>query len=314
MSAYITLGRTKLQVFGLQLGGNPFGWTADEATSYAILDSYAGAGGNFVDTADMYSAWKEGNSGGESEQIIGRWYTSRRNRDQQIIATKVGQLPPYTTFSAANLNAACEASLRRLGTDRIDIYYLHIDDQSTPWEVSLTACDELVRGGKVLHLGASNFTPERLRAAIEFQRANGLAEFEVIQDAYNLVQRTGYEQGTMPVAVEFGLINLPYRSLASGFLSGHYRLNGDKAESAHFNQASAHLERFGSTVLPALDRLAAKYGVTPAAIGLAWLKTRPTIVVPLSGVSQVTQLAELLPAATVELSAAEAAELSALTD
>ncbi|MDR2619962.1 MAG: aldo/keto reductase [Propionibacteriaceae bacterium] len=308
------LGRTGLDVFGLQLGGNPFGWTADEATSFAILDAYAAAGGNFVDTADVYSAWKDGNHGGESEQIIGRWYASRHNRDTQFIATKVGQLPPYTTFTRENLFAACEASLTRLNTDHIDVYYLHMDDQSTPWEVSLPACDELVRAGKVGHLGASNFTPERLRAAILFQRAHGLAEFEVIQDAYNLVQRAGYEQGNMPVAAEFGLVNLPYRSLASGFLSGHYRPNTEAAQSAHSQQAAAHLERFGATLLPALDDLAEKYQVTTAAVGLAWLKTQPTIVVPLTGVSKVTQLQELLPAATLELTPAEAARLTALTE
>ncbi|MDR0435592.1 MAG: aldo/keto reductase [Propionibacteriaceae bacterium] len=308
------LGRTGLDVFGLQLGGNPFGWTADETTSFAILDAYAAAGGNFVDTADMYSSWKEGNVGGESEIIIGRWYANRRNRDTQLIATKMGKLPPYTTLSRENLRAACEASLTRLGTDRIDIYYLHQDDQSTPWEVSLAACDELVREGKVLHLGASNFTPERLRAAVEFQRANGLAEFEVIQDAYNLVQRQDYEQGNMPVAQEFELVNLPYRSLASGFLSGHYRLGAQSTETAHSKLASGHLDKYGDTLLPKIDALAAKHGVAPAAIGLAWLKTRPTIVVPLSGVSAVAQLRESLQVVNVELTAAEAAELSTLTN
>ncbi|MDR0837270.1 MAG: aldo/keto reductase [Propionibacteriaceae bacterium] len=311
---YHTLGRTGLQVFSLQLGGNPFGWTADEDASFAILDAFAQAGGNFVDTADMYSAWKEGNVGGESETIIGRWYASRGNRDQQLIATKIGQLPADLTFTREHLRAAAEASLVRLGTDHIDLLYLHRDDLTTPFSESLPAIDELVREGKALHLGASNFSPERLREAIEFQRANGLAEFEIIQDPYNLVQRAPYEQGNQPVALEYGLVNLPYRSLASGFLAGHYRLGADNPQTAHTAPASAHLERFGNTLLPALDRIAEAHGVTPAAVALAWLASRPTIVAPLSGVRTVEQLREQLPLDGLVLTEAETAELTSLTD
>ncbi len=308
------LGRTGLDVFGLQLGGNPFGHTADEATSHAILDRYAEAGGDFIDTADVYSAWVDGNTGGESEAIIGSWLRARGNRDRQIIATKGGNLAPHRTLDRANLRAAVEASLRRLGTDVIDLYYLHRDGLETPQEVTLEALDELVREGKVRHLGASNFTAERLRSAIELQRASGWAEFTVVQDDYSLVNRAHYEHGTRPVAEEFGLVNLPFRSLAKGFLAGKYRPGGGWQESTHSAIGSSYVERYGATVLPVLDRLAAQHGVPVAAIGLAWVTTQPTIAVPLAGSRTVEQLEQALPVAGVRLSADEAAELTALTE
>ncbi|WP_159501813.1 aldo/keto reductase [Microbacterium sp. 18062] len=308
------LGRTGLDVFGLQLGGNPFGHTADEATSHAILDRYAAAGGNFIDTADVYSAWIDGNSGGESETIIGTWLASRRNRDTQIVATKVGGLEPYRTLTRANVRAGLDASLRRLQTDYVDLYYLHRDDTDTPQEETLEALDELVREGKVRHIGASNFTADRLRSAIEVSRAHGWSEFTVVQDDYSLVNRAHYEHGTREVALEYDLVNLPFRSLAKGFLAGKYRPGVPYEESTHTPIGSSYVDRYGATVLPVLDRLAEKHGVPVAAIGLAWVTTQPTIAVPLSGSRTIEQLEQALPVVGVQLAEGEAAELTALTE
>lgn len=309
----VALGRTGLDVFGLQLGGNTFGYTADADTSFAILDRYRAAGGDFIDTADVYSAWVDGLSGGESETIMGDWLHARGNRDEQIVATKIGALEPYRTFTPASLTAALEASLRRLRTDHVDILYLHRDDPDTPQEAVLETLDGFVRAGTVRHLGASNFGADRLRSAIELSRANGWAEFTLVQDDYSLVNRAGYEFGTRPVALDYELVNLPYRSLAKGFLAGKYRPGHEYEPSTHSGVATSYLERYGSTVLPVLDRIAADRGVPVAAIGLAWVATQPTIAVPLSGSRSVEQVAEALPVVDVRLTADEVAELTALT-
>lgn len=308
------IGRTDLDVFGLQLGGNPFGWTADAETSHAILDRYAEAGGDFIDTADVYSAWIDGNEGGESERIIGDWLRSRKNRDSVVIATKVGSLAPYRTLDRDHVRKAVEGSLRRLGTDHIDIYYAHRDDAETPLEETAAAFGELVAEGKVRYLGASNFSAERLEQAIETARGSGLPEYTVVQDDYSLVNRAPYEFGTRRVAAAYGLVNLPFRSLAKGFLAGKYRPGKSAERTTHSAIAESYLERYGHGLLTALDLLAHKYHTTQAAIGLAWLTAQPTVVVPLAGARNLQQLESLLPVVDVRLEEAEVRLLSELTE
>src|SRR3954470_11733588 len=235
-----SLGRTDLDVFALCLGGNVFGWTADEAESFAVLDAYLAAGGNFVDTANSYLV-----EHGRSETIIGRWIADRGNRDEIVLATKVGGgKGPVRNLRPATIEREAHASLERLRTDRIDLYYAHFDDEETPLEESLRAFDALVRAGSVRHLGASNYTAERLTAALELQRANGLAEFTVLQPHYNLVERE-FERTLLPVADANGLAVLPYYALAKGFLTGKYRPGGEAVESQRAESARAYLEHGG---------------------------------------------------------------------
>src|SRR6187549_1889932 len=239
-----TLGRTDLDVFGLCLGGNVFGWTADEAESFAVLDAYTAAGGNFVDTANSYLV-----EHGASETIIGRWMAERGNRDEIVLATKVGGgKGPVRSLSPDTVAAEAEASLERLRTDRIDLYYAHFDDEATPLEESLRAFDALVRAGTVRHIAASNYTPERLTAALELQREHGLAEFVALQPHYNLVER-GFERTLLPVAESWDLAVLPYFGLAKGFLTGKYRPGGEAVESARAEGAGAYLDAGGEAVL-----------------------------------------------------------------
>ncbi len=212
-----------LQVFPLCLGGNVFGWTADESESFAVLDAYADAGGNIVDTADVYSAWADGNSGGESETLIGRWLARRGRRDDVLIATKVGSHPDFRGLSASTVKRAAEASLRRLGTDHIDLYYTHSDDESVEVPEIVTALDALVREGKVRALGASNISATRLRASLDFASQERMARYVAIQPRYNLVSRETYEGDLAATAADHGLAALPYSALASGFLTGKYR-------------------------------------------------------------------------------------------
>src|SRR3954468_14826498 len=242
------LGRTDLDVFALCLGGNVFGWTADEAQSFAVLDAYVDAGGNFVDTANSYLV-----EHGRSETIIGRWMAERGNRDRIVLATKVGGgKGPYRSLSPDTIESEARASLERLQTDRFDLYYGHFDDEDTPLEDSLRAFDALVRAGAVRHLGASNYTPERLTAALEIQREHGLAEFTVLQPQYNLVERE-FERTLLPVADANDLAVLPYYALAKGFLTGKSRPGADQVESARAEGARAYLEDGrGAAVLGAL--------------------------------------------------------------
>lgn len=300
------IGSTSLDVFPLCLGGNVFGWTCDENESFAVLDAYADAGGNFVDTADVYSAWAPGNSGGESEKILGRWMAARGNRARVVVATKVGKLAGLTGLSARTIRAAAEGSLRRLGTDVIDLYYAHADDPGTPLEETLGAFDALVREGKVRAVGASNYAAPRLAEALETSRRLGLARYEALQPHYNLVQRGEYEGDLASLCVREGLSCFPYYALASGFLAGKYR-PGAKVESVRAGGAAKYLDARGLRVLAVLDSVAASRGATVPAVALAWLLAAgPAVAAPIASARTPAQLAELLPAVSLSLSADEA--------
>jgi aryl-alcohol dehydrogenase-like predicted oxidoreductase len=300
------LGRTDLDVFGLCLGGNVFGWTADEPESHAILDAYVAAGGNFVDTANSYLV-----EHGRSETIIGRWLAARGDRDDIVIATKVGGGRGATrNLRPETIESECSASLERLQTDRIDLYYAHFDDEETPLEDTLRAFDAVVRAGKVRHIAASNYSPERLTAAIELQREHGLAEFTVLQPHYNLMERD-FERTLLPVAEEFELAVLPYYGLARGFLTGKYRPGGEAIESPRADAARAYLESGGGAVLDALDEVAAGHDAPVAAVALAWLRAQPRVVAPIASARTTGQLEQILPSATLELTEDELDRLSA---
>ncbi|KAF0245389.1 MAG: Aldo/keto [Planctomycetota bacterium] len=297
-----------LKVFPLCLGGNVFGWTADEAASFAVLDAYAEAGGNFVDTADMYSAWVPGHAGGESEAILGRWMAARGCRDRMVIATKVGQLRGLEGLSAATIRTAAENSLRRLQTDRIDLYYAHIDDAKTPLAETLGAFDALVRAGKVKRIAASNYTATRLAEALAISKSNGLARYVAIQPHYNLMHRTEYEGDLAALCAREGITCFPYFALAKGFLTGKYR-PGKPVDSVRSTGASAYLDARGLRVLAALDEIAAAHKTTVAAVALAWLRVQPTVGAPIASARTPAQLAELLPSACVQLSQDELSRL-----
>ncbi|MET9873296.1 aldo/keto reductase [Actinacidiphila glaucinigra] len=305
------IGNSDLDVSPLCLGGNVFGWTADEATSFEVLDSYTEAGGTFVDTADVYSAWVPGHSGGESETVIGSWLAKRGRRDDVVVATKVGSHPDFKGLKAATVKAAAEESLRRLGTDRIDLYYTHYDDPETPVEEIVTALDGLVREGKVRHVAASNISPERLAASLEFADREGLTKYVALQQHYNLVEREGYEGPLREVVEAHGLASVPYFGLARGFLTGKYR-PGVTVDSPRAEGAGAYLgsER-GPRVLAALDEVAAAHGVEPASVALAWLRSQPTVVAPIASARTPGQLTALLASMALELTAAELERLTA---
>jgi aryl-alcohol dehydrogenase (NADP+) len=304
----VSLGRTDLDVFPICLGGNVFGWTADEPQSGAVLDAYTAEGGNFIDTANSYLV-----EHGRSETIIGRWMADRGNRDQIVVATKVGGgSGPVRNLRAETIKREAHASLERLQTDRIDLYYAHFDDEATPLEESLRAFDALVQAGTVRHLGASNYTPERLTAALEFQRSHGLAEFTVLQPHYNLVERD-FERTLLPVARAWDLAVLPYFALAKGFLTGKYRPGTEVVESERAEGARAYLDQDGAAVLAALDEIAGSHDTTVAAVALAWLLARPQIVGPIASARTTEQLEQILPAATLTLTPAEIDRLSAST-
>jgi aryl-alcohol dehydrogenase-like predicted oxidoreductase len=312
------LGTSGLEVFPLALGGNVFGWTADERESFAVLDAYTAAGGNFVDTADSYSAWVEGNEGGESETLIGRWLKARGNRSEIVVATKVSQHPRYRGLSAANIKAAAEASLRRLGTDHIDLYYTHYDQPDTPVEEILLALDQLVREGKVRAIAASNITAERLQESLDFSEREGFARYAAVQPHYNLVSRDTYEGPLRDVAERAGLAAVPYYALASGFLTGKYRSgarHGAAVDSPRAAGAARHLgsER-GRAVLAALDEIAEARGALPATVALAWLAARPTVVAPIASARTVDQLPALTAVTDLRLTEEETARLDAASD
>ncbi|MEV8020411.1 aldo/keto reductase [Streptomyces sp. NPDC086554] len=310
MTSLRKLGPSDLEVFPLALGGNVFGWTADEAQSFAVLDAYTAAGGNFVDTADVYSAWAPGNKGGESETVIGNWLAARGRRSDVVIATKVGAHPDYKGLSANTIKSGAEESLRRLRTDYIDLYYTHFDDPTVPVEEIITALDDLVTSGKVRAIAASNLTAERLQESIDFSDREGLARYVALQPHYNLVSRGTYEGPLQEVASRSGLAAVPYYALASGFLTGKYR-PGAKVDSARAEGAGKHLEtERGVKVLAALDEIAAARGAEPATVALAWLAAQPTVAAPIASARTVEQLPALLAVGDLELTEAEVTALT----
>jgi len=306
-----SIPNTTLTVHPLCLGGNVFGWTADEQQSLAVLDRYAQDGGNFIDSADMYSAWAQGNEGGESERVLGRWMASRGNRDDVVIATKVGKLPRLGGTSAATVHRAVDESLRRLQTDHIDLYYAHMDDQDTPLEETLGAFDALVHEGKVRYVAASNFSAHRLRESLEVCQREGLTRYVALQPEYNLMERD-YEHGLRELCVEEDIGCFPYYGLARGFLTGKYR-PGAEVDSGRGGQGASYLDGRGEAVLRALDELAEAHDTTVAAVSLAWLAAQDTVIAPIASARTVAQLEDLLPLAELELSAEELQRLTAAT-
>jgi aryl-alcohol dehydrogenase-like predicted oxidoreductase len=305
------LGSTDLEVFPLCLGGNVFGWTADKAQSFAVLDAFTAAGGNFVDTADVYAAWVPGNSGGESEVIIGEWLAARGNRDDMVVATKGSRLAPNKGLSAKAVQGAAEASLSRLGVDHIDLYYAHYDDPETPVEETVTALDALVRAGKVRYVAISNTSAARIAESLAFADREGLARYVAIQPEYNLVERGKFEGDLSDLARREHLSTVPYYALARGFLTGKYRQGAPEVRSARAAGASKYLDDRGIRVLGALDEVAEAHNTTVAAVALAWLASKPTVDAPLASARTTEQLAELLPMADLKLTDGELAALDA---
>jgi aryl-alcohol dehydrogenase-like predicted oxidoreductase len=297
------LGRSGLAVSQLCFGGNVFGWTADEATSFALLDAFVAAGGTFIDTADVYSRWAPGHEGGESETIIGKWMKARGNRSQVVIATKVGSDmgPAGKGLSRRHIMEAVEASLRRLQTDYIDLYQSHVDDQETPLAETLETYQELIRQGKVRAIGASNYTASRLAEALQISREHGWARYESLQPLYNLYDREGVEKELEALCLteEVGIIN--YYSLAAGFLTGKYRTEADLAGRARSGSAKRYLNERGLRILGAMDQVAASSGATHAQIALAWLLTRPAVTSPIVSATSVEQLQQIVTAPAVKL-------------
>ena len=305
----VALGRTELQVHPLCLGGNVFGWSANAAQSEEVLSAYESAGGNFIDTADMYSRWHTGNVGGESETIIGDWMRARGNRSEMVIATKVAKLATRPGLSAANIAAAAEDSLRRLGTDYIDIYYAHHDDEEIPLEESLTAFNELVAAGKVRYLAASNYSAARLEEALKISRELGMSEYLLLQPNYNAIVRNEYEGDLMAVAVKEDIPVLPYFSLAAGFLTGKYQ-PGVEVDSVRAGDMPDYKNDRGWAILDAITEIAKQENTSIAAVALGWLRAQPGVVTPIASARTTEQLAEILP--VVELSAEQVAQVNAL--
>ncbi|KRG63592.1 alcohol dehydrogenase [Stenotrophomonas humi] len=305
------LGRSGLQASPIAFGGNVFGWSADEKTSFALLDAFVDAGFNLVDTADVYPAWVPGNRGGESETIIGRWLKHSGKRDKVLIATKVAKWAEHPGLSADNINEAVEDSLRRLQTDVIDLYQAHEDDESVPLEETLGAFARLIEAGKVRAIGASNYSAARLRDALKVSADYHLPRYETLQPEYNLYDRAGYEAELEPLAREHSLGVISYYSLASGFLTGKYRSADDAAKSSA--RGAKVVERYvnprGLRILTALDDLAARHKATPAQVALAWLIARPGITAPIVSATGVEQLHDVLAAARLTLSEADIVQL-----
>lgn len=285
---------TSLEVYPLCLGGNVFGWSADEAQSIEVLNRYAEDGGNFIDTADMYSEWAPGNKGGESETIIGNWMAERGNRSSMIIATKVAKLSRRPGLSAQNIIAACDESLARLRSDYIDLYYAHEDDLNTPIEETLKAFNSLIQSGKVRYIASSNFSPERLERSLRISRELGMANYVATQDLYNLLDRQQYETGLRDLVAKHKLSILPYYSLAKGFLSGKYK-RGEKIDSVRAAGTVGYQNEHGWSLLSKVEELAQRHNTTMSAISLAWLRAQPTVSVPIASARTVDQLVEIMP-------------------
>jgi aryl-alcohol dehydrogenase-like predicted oxidoreductase len=304
------LGSSGLSTPPLILGGNVFGWTADRAASHSILDAFVAGGGCLVDTADVYSAFVPGNSGGESESIIGQWLAARRRRDDVLIATKVGMALGGTKgLAPLRILGSVEASLKRLGTDYIDLYFAHIDDPETPLEATLEAFDRLIRAGKVRAIGASNYDAARLGEALDVSAARGLAGYSVLQPHYNLLERSLFEGPLQALCVSRDVAAVPYFALASGFLTGKYRTRGDLAGKARGSRVERYLNEQGLGVLAALDSVGAETGATASQVALAWLAAQPGVAAPIASATSVRQVEELLGSMHLELTDAQIAEL-----
>jgi len=297
------LGRSGLSVAPLALGGNVFGWTADEAVSFRILDAFVSAGFNLIDTADVYSTWVQGHRGGESETIIGKWLRESGRRKEVLIATKVGNDmgPGGKGLSAEHIPRAAGASLQRLQTDYIDLCQAHDDDPDVPLRETLEAFSSLVDEGKVRALGASNYDAERLNAALQCSRANGLHRYESLQPLYNLMDRQEFERGLEQVCHREGLGVLTYYSLAAGFLTGKYRSKEDLGKSPRGRRIEPRLGDRGFRILAALDEIAARLDSAPATVALAWLMARPSVTAPIASATSLEQLDQLLRAADLRL-------------
>jgi len=330
----VQLGRTGIDVFPLVLGGNTFGWTSDEASSHHVLDAFVAGGGNFIDTSDSYNALIPGPSGGESETIIGSWLAARKNRDSVVIGTKVSQHPEFKGLAAANIVAAADSSLTRLGTDYIDVYYAHFDDPKTPLAETAGAFDALRKAGKVRAVALSNYTGARIAEWLDTCRREGYEPPAVLQPHYNLVTRQPYEREIAPILADEGMVAVPYFALASGFLTGKYREVGTfrkagsyfavvgglltgkhRRQKQEFGQgvrqllASRYFSKAGLSVVKVVEDIATARKVEMATVALAWLRGRPSVVAPIASARTVEQLPALLASATLELTADETAAL-----
>lgn len=295
----LTLPQTELNVSNLCFGGNVFGWTADQAQSFELLNHFVEHGGNFIDSADVYSAWKEGNVGGESETVIGNWLQSNGKRNQVVIATKVAFLETRKGLSAANIALACEDSLRRLKTDYIDIYYAHGDDLETDLEETLGAFNELVVSGKVRYIAASNYTYDRLAEALRISEANGFAKYIALQNRYSMVARDPYESDGAKSVQDFGISGLPYSTLGSGFLSGKYKEGQtvDSARAVAVGNNYANAENFA--LLRRVEEIAQRHSVSNTAVALEWLRNQPGVTVPIASGRTIEQLTALMQSVTL---------------
>ena len=304
------LGNSTLSITPLMLGGNVFDWTANESTSFAVLDAFVAQGGNSIDTADVYSAWAPGHSGGESEIVIGKWLKRSGKRNSVVIGTKVGLLATRTGLKHDNIVAACEDSLRRLGVETLDLYWLHKDDGATPAAEFVGALEELVEAGKVRAIGASNFAGARFADALAESARAGRTRFAAQQPEYNLLKRD-IEKDLMPLCVRERVSILPYFGLASGFLTGKYRSAADKSKSPRGGGMDKYLQGKGPAVLAALDAVAARHDATCAQVALAWIMAKPAIAAPIASATSVAQITELMGALRLKLGAADMAELDA---
>lgn len=306
------LGTSELRVPPICLGGNVYGWTLSEADSFRQFDRAADAGLNFIDTADMYSRWAPGHTGGESETIIGKWFRKSGRRKDVILATKVGMDMGNGKkgLSARYIEQAVEASLRRLQTDHIDLYQAHQDDATVPLEETLGAFDKLVKAGKVRAIGASNYSGARLAEAMETSRRNGLAEYVSLQPQYNLMERQPFESELLPVAEKYKLGVIPYFSLAAGFLTGKYRPGTDASQSARGGMVKKYMNERGFAVVAALDEIAAAHHATPARVALAWLLAQPGVTAPIASATKDEQLDDLIGAAGLRLDRASVERLN----
>jgi aryl-alcohol dehydrogenase-like predicted oxidoreductase len=296
-----SIGTSDLKVAPLVFGGNVFGWTADERTSFSILDAFVDHGLNFIDTADVYSAWVDGHQGGESETIIGKWFRESGKRHKVVLATKVGKLSTRPGLSAANIAAAVDDSLRRLKTDYIDVYFSHHDDDQTPLDETLNAYQKLIKAGKVRVIGASNYTGERLDEALKIAKDSGLPAYQILQPDYNLYDREGYETDLEPVAGKHKIAVVPYYALASGFLSGKYRSKADTQHKARGSRVEKYLNPRGFKILDALDEVSKRHDTTLATVALAWMIARPSVTAPIASATSVQQLESLAAATRLEL-------------